>query len=69
MNVADTLAIHQLLALYGHVVDEREWDRMDELLTADLVFRRGRLRHRSLPRHRQPADGMGDDQLHPLTQS
>lgn len=38
MDVADTLSIHQLLALYGHVVDERDWDRMDDLFTADLVF-------------------------------
>lgn len=38
MNVAEILAIHQLIALYGHVIDEREWDRLGELFTDDLVF-------------------------------
>ncbi len=38
MDIADTLAIHQLLALYGHIVDEKEWDRTNELFTEDLLF-------------------------------
>ena len=38
MDVAQVLAIHQLIALYGHVIDDREWDRLDELFTADVVF-------------------------------
>jgi hypothetical protein len=38
LEVADTLAIHQLLALYGHIIDEREWQRVDELFTADAVY-------------------------------
>lgn len=38
METADILAIHQLLGLYGHIIDEREWDRMDELFTPDVVF-------------------------------
>jgi 3-phenylpropionate/cinnamic acid dioxygenase small subunit len=38
MEVNDTLEIHRVLSLYGHIVDEREWDRMAELFTADLVF-------------------------------
>jgi hypothetical protein len=29
----DTLAIHELLALYGHIIDAREWQRVDELFT------------------------------------
>lgn len=37
-DVAVVLAIHQLLALYGHVIDDREWDRLGELFTDDLVF-------------------------------
>ena len=37
-EVADTLAIQQLLALYGHVIDEREWWRADELFTASAVY-------------------------------
>lgn len=38
MDTADILAIHQLLGLYGHIIDDREWDRMDELFTEDLIF-------------------------------
>ena len=38
LDVADTLAIHQLLALYGHLIDERQWSRLDEVFTDDLVF-------------------------------
>jgi SnoaL-like domain len=37
-EVADTLAIHQLLALYCHIIDEREWWRVGELFTADAVY-------------------------------
>lgn len=38
METADILAIQQLLGLYGHIIDEREWNRMDELFTNDLVY-------------------------------
>jgi hypothetical protein len=35
MDAGDLLAIHQLLGLYGHVVDAAEWDRFDELFVID----------------------------------
>jgi hypothetical protein len=38
LDVADTLAIHELLALYGHIIDERQWQRVDELFTATTVY-------------------------------
>ena len=38
MDVTDKLEIHELLGLYGHIIDAEEWDRMDELFTEDLVF-------------------------------
>jgi hypothetical protein len=38
LGVADILAIHQLLALYGHVLDERQWTRVEELFTADAIY-------------------------------
>lgn len=38
LDVADTIAIHQLLALYGHLIDERQWSRLGEVFTDDLVF-------------------------------
>ncbi|HXY76086.1 MAG TPA: nuclear transport factor 2 family protein [Steroidobacteraceae bacterium] len=37
-EVADILAIHELLALYGHIIDQREWQRVDELFTDTTVY-------------------------------
>jgi hypothetical protein len=38
VNVEDRLAIHELLALHGHLVDAGEFDRLGELLTPDAVY-------------------------------
>lgn len=38
LSASDLLSIHRLLAWYGHVLDERRWDDLDELFTADAVF-------------------------------
>jgi hypothetical protein len=38
VNVEDRLAIHELLALHGHLVDAGEFDRLGELLTPDVVY-------------------------------
>lgn len=38
LSVEDRLDITQLLNLYGHVVDLREWHRMEELFVADAIF-------------------------------
>lgn len=35
---ADRLAIHELLAHYGHLLDDLAYDRYDELFTEDVVF-------------------------------
>jgi hypothetical protein len=37
-DTGDILAIHELLALYGHIIDEREWARVGELFTATAVY-------------------------------
>ena len=37
-DLADVLAIHELLALYGHIIDGREWQRVGELFTATAVY-------------------------------
>jgi hypothetical protein len=37
-DVGDRLAIHEVLSLYGHVIDEREWERLGEVFTDDLVY-------------------------------
>jgi SnoaL-like domain len=38
LDASDVLAIHQLLALYGHIIDEREWHRVGELFTASALY-------------------------------
>jgi hypothetical protein len=38
LPVDDVLALQQLVASYGHIVDAKEWDRLSELFTDDLVF-------------------------------
>src|SRR3954451_18912144 len=38
MNVSDRLEIHELLALYGHLIDDRRWDDLDQVFTSDAVY-------------------------------
>lgn len=38
LDALDILLVHQLLAQYGHVVDDRDWDRFDELFTPDATL-------------------------------
>ena len=38
MDASDIIEIHQLLGLYGHIVDAEEWDRFAELFEADAVL-------------------------------
>ncbi len=38
LTVADRLAIHELLALHGHLMDAGEFDRLGELFTPDIVY-------------------------------
>jgi 3-phenylpropionate/cinnamic acid dioxygenase small subunit len=37
-EIAVRLAIHELLALHGHLVDAGEFERLDELFAADVVY-------------------------------
>jgi len=34
----DILAINNLINLYGHIIDERQWSRMGEIFTEDVIF-------------------------------
>lgn len=36
----DILQIHAMLADYGHIVDDHDWDRADEAFADDFVFDR-----------------------------
>ena len=38
LTTEDRLAIHELMGLYGLVIDEREWHRVDELFTDDATY-------------------------------
>jgi 3-phenylpropionate/cinnamic acid dioxygenase small subunit len=38
LEALDLLLIHQLLGYYGHVVDDHDWDRFDELFTPDATL-------------------------------
>jgi len=41
LSAEDVLAIQALLADYGHVVDDHDWDRAHEVFAEDFVFERG----------------------------
>jgi hypothetical protein len=38
LTTEDILAIHQLVALYGHIIDERQFSRVHELFTESTVY-------------------------------
>jgi hypothetical protein len=38
LDVADRLAIHEMFGLYGHLIDQRRWEDLDQVFTADAVF-------------------------------
>jgi hypothetical protein len=38
LTVEDRLAIGELLGLYGHLIDERRWDDLDQVFTADATY-------------------------------
>ena len=38
LTIEDRLDITQVINLYGHVIDLRQWDRLGEVLAEDIVF-------------------------------
>jgi hypothetical protein len=38
IDTGDRLAIHELLALYGHLIDERRWDELHLVFIPDVVY-------------------------------
>jgi hypothetical protein len=38
MDTADRLELHELPGRYGDAIDDRDWDRLDDIFTADAVF-------------------------------
>ena len=69
ITAADRLAIHEVIALHGHLADDRDWDRLGELYTDDVVldledFGYGTLHGRQAIR--DLSRGSQDDQGQPL---
>jgi hypothetical protein len=67
IELADRLAIHELLGLYGHVIDERRWSDMEQVFTDDVVYDATDFGHgvtRTLDELR--AHWSGDESMHPL---
>ncbi|MBF4999665.1 nuclear transport factor 2 family protein [Nocardia sp. BSTN01] len=63
----DHLAIHRLVALYGHVIDERQFSRVGEIFTADAEYdvrNRGAGYHRGIAAIRELWTATGN--RHPL---
>jgi 3-phenylpropionate/cinnamic acid dioxygenase small subunit len=38
ITAADRLAIHEVIALHGHLADDRDWDRLGEVFADDAAF-------------------------------
>jgi hypothetical protein len=38
LSAEDRVAVHELMALHGHLADERRSDQLDRLLTEDAVY-------------------------------
>ena len=38
IDTADRLELHELPGRYGDAIDDRDWDRLDRIFTADAVF-------------------------------
>ncbi|MFI5747144.1 nuclear transport factor 2 family protein [Streptomyces sp. NPDC051644] len=48
LGAEDRTAITELISLHGHLVDDGELDRLDELFTADVVYDTAELGHGSM---------------------
>jgi SnoaL-like domain len=38
IDIADRLELHELPGRYGDAIDDRAWDRLDDVFTSDAVF-------------------------------
>ena len=38
VDLADRLELHELPGRYGDAIDDRDWDRLDQIFTDDAVF-------------------------------
>jgi 3-phenylpropionate/cinnamic acid dioxygenase small subunit len=69
ITAEDRLAIQDVIALHGHVADDRDWDRLGELFTDDVVFDLEDFGHgtlRGLAALRDLSRASDDDKSQPL---
>ena len=38
LDASDRIALHELVALYGHLLDQRRWRDLDQVFTDDVQF-------------------------------
>lgn len=38
LDAKDLIEIQMMLGLYGHILDERDWDALDQVFTEDVVY-------------------------------
>ncbi|RMI31370.1 nuclear transport factor 2 family protein [Nocardia stercoris] len=69
ITTADRLAIHEIIALHGHLADDRAWDRLAEVFAEDVIFDLEDFGYgtlRGLAALRALAEGSQDDEGQPL---
>ncbi|GAA5111796.1 nuclear transport factor 2 family protein [Pseudonocardia adelaidensis] len=69
LTADDIIAIHQLVALHGHLVDGRELHRLDELFTPDVVYdvtAMGQGVVRGIDEFRALSESFADDARNPI---
>jgi hypothetical protein len=38
LEASDIIQIHELISLYGHIIDDREYSRIEELFTEESIY-------------------------------
>jgi hypothetical protein len=69
LTADDIVAIHQLVALHGHLVDARELHRLDELFTPDAVYdvtAMGQGTVRGIGEFRELSESFAEDERNPV---
>jgi hypothetical protein len=67
IDVADRLALHELLGLYGLLIDERRWSELDQVFTAGCVYDASDFGHRvTRSLDELVAHWTSDLEMHPL---
>jgi ketosteroid isomerase-like protein len=69
LTADDIVAIHQLVALHGHLVDAGELQRLDELFTSDAIYdvtALGQSTLHGIDAFRAASEAFADDERNPV---